>query len=272
MTRTILTNLGVEPCDYTNDRNVLSRHYALSTAPLIQCQEDGISQRALKFSLLPQGYLSQALSVMANACFGCNGCVPLRVNTQKFYISNSQRRLFTKNQYHVDLFDMQDLSEDSLFNLYTRYQRTRHPKSAMAHWDIDRFEKWVSVAQYGMVLSKLIPAHDGQPPKTQMVGYAVIDAHDKAWSLEYNVFDPAFEADSPGKRLWIYAAALAKIKGIEHVYVGSWKAGSPTLDYKKYHKGLEAHVDGEWVDFDPERHRKGPNYPVMLQALGHEIA
>lgn len=260
-----IKRLRQERCDYFPHEKRVKRHFALTSGPIGDYFET--DQTPTKFRMGEKGFLMHAYCAMANICTACNACVPLRVNLDKFFITPTQHKRMDRLGYDGVFYETPDLPEDELFLLFQKYTYARHPKSSMRSMDRDEFRLLISRMPLCMVLARK-PADGSSAP---LQAYALMDIFETSMSFDYAVYDPLHAKDSLGKILWLTAMQSLKEKGMDYVYVGSWAQGSPKLDYKKNHAGLEAFVDGAWIDFNPDLHTQGPDYRAMLRRDGFNI-
>lgn len=269
---TYIKALGEELCGYWPGKKVVAQQYVLMgmEQPSVRDAMGPLKMHQLTWPArregIKKGYLSGSYAAIAPVCGKCsNPCVTLRVNTEKFALSASQRLTMADQRYHYDLRPTSLLNPHELFNVFKKYTRERHAEkeSGMGNWNLKRFKEWADFMPF-MFTAR---ASDGR-----LAGYAAVNAEHDFAVLEYLTYDPAFSKDSIGKRLWLQMMTEAQNSNIPHVYVGAWSKGSPKLDYKKNHSGLETIVDGKWVDFDPALHAGGTDYRGMLKSDGFHIA
>lgn len=212
-----------------------------------------------------KGFLSASYGIVAPVCAACpTPCVTLRINTEKFSLSKTQKEKMNDGRYNYSFSPTALLNPRELYRVFRDYTRDRHneKESGMGKWDMKRFQEWLGYMPF-MIMAR---ARDGR-----LAGFTALNAGKDFAVLEYLVYDPAFSRDSIGKRLWLQMAMDGQKSEIAHIYVGAWSKGSPKLDYKKNHSGLETIVNGEWVDFDPAIHAKGTDYRSMLKSEGFDI-
>lgn len=273
-----IKRLENEPCGYwqRDDDARLSAHFALTG---VSPQSSAASIPTVKIQTLLQparlegvkkGFLGASFSVLSPACPTCNACVPLRVNTDKFMLSASQKKLLADGQLSYRFQETISLNPAELFHVFKSYVTTRHSndESQMNKWNIHTFKNWLGFMPYTLT---------ARDQDNCLVGFSSYEAKGNTAIMEYAAYTPEVRHLSVGKRLWLEAVRQSQESGIKHVYVGPWAKGSPKLGYKADHRGLETYVfnektgKGRWVDFDPDVHTTGPNYNAMLRAEGFDI-
>ncbi len=257
-----LGTLGKKACGYFDDKREarLLRfgydQYASEENPL------HISDPSLptSFRCAAKGISQQPNYNYITDCPTCNACVPLRVNTDKFTLSKSQKKLIAKTDASFKIENNHNLNRDELYLLYSKYMQARHSEdySGMQHWDKKTFNDWLDSSFLKLLMIK----------DDKIIGCSLLDMNGDNTVLYYSFFDPDYSKDSPGKQLWLTAITTAIQNDLKHVYVGTWAKDSPKLDYKKDHSGLETYDvgTGKWVDFDPEIHTSFPKYKDLINA------
>lgn len=221
-------------------------------------------EKEFTFRLAEKGFLSQTFGCYAPVCNTCRACVPLRVNTDKFKISQSQQKLIDTSGFSFQVYASNEIDDDIglFYVLYKKYISQRHMErsSGMNKWNFSDFKEWFFESPLKLV------AKDN----SRIIGFSCLDGHNENLSLYYSVFDPSAAKQSPGKQLWLATICLAQEWDVQHVYVGPWAKDSPKLDYKKNHSGLEAYINGQWVDFDSSNttHWAGPDYLATFKDNG----
>lgn len=221
--------------------------------------------RGARFEGVGKGFLGASFGVIAPAC---NACVPLRVNTDKFVLSPSQRKLLNDGRIKYSFQKTILLNPHELFRVFKTYVSQRHDGNAMSQWNMKQFCDWLGFMPFTLT---------ARDQNNQLVGFSSYEANGRTAIMEYAAYNPALRELSIGKRLWLEAVRQSQETGVTYVYVGAWAKDSPKLGYKSQHRGLETYVfdeksgTGEWVDFNPDIHTTGPNYSAMLRAEGFDI-
>ncbi len=241
------------PCGYSSEDRIMREVFLIPN-------NNVLNDPKFKFGKMAEGYIGSLIAPIANLCFDCNACVPLRTNINHFSLSKSQKSLMDKSKYSFFLESPKQKNTKELHALYTKYMQQRHSDSPMLEWDLDAFKDWIESNPL------LLVAYDDAD---KIIGYSILDRDTKFLSLDYIVFDPDYSTESIGKQLWLATMMIAQRASIEYVYVGPWAADSPKLSYKQNFRGLEAFQNGEWAPFEPQIHIEGPDYKRMLAIAGH---
>ncbi|MDX8385138.1 MAG: arginyltransferase [Gallionella sp.] len=177
-------------------------------------------------------------------CDACRACVPLRIPAREFSPSRTHRRAWKQ---HANLtatpHSLHDNSE--YFELYQRYQKSRHPNGGM---DSDDRESYQNFLLQSHVDSFLVEFRE--QGKLRMV--SVIDLLSDGLSSVYTFYDP----DLPQGRLGVYNVLwqieLCKKLELEFVYLGYWIKESPKMAYKTGYRPAQGLQDGIWKTLDKD--------------------
>ena len=82
-----------------------------------------------------------------------------------------------------------------------------------------------------------------------LVALAVTDLGSKAASAVYTYYDPALARRSLGTFSILFQLALARKRGMEHLYLGLYVEGCSTTSYKARISDHQRLVGGTWRDF-----------------------
>ena len=214
--------------------------HELSASILIDPEE---TIKPTLFSLLSKsGFRRSGNMLYSPKCPSCNACVSVRVSSEEYKPSRSQKRVWKKN------IDLRVTVEEVKFNqqqfeLYLKYQQHRHPESTMCD---DDPEKYISFIESEYSNSKFVCFHI----ENQLIGVSVIDQFDGGLSAVYTFFDPEQSHRSLGTYAIIYLLKLARLREIPYVYLGYWVNQSNKMDYKRKFKPLEGYKDRQWVELE----------------------
>lgn len=236
--------LGTEqPCGYLPKR--LSR--SAFVAPHTQLTGEVYG------ALIANGFRRSGDYAYRPACQGCRACVPVRVPVAAFAPNRAQRRCVKRNA-DLTLERRRSLDEEH-FALYRRYLLARHPFGGMDADDAKAFHDFLG-SSWGV--TEFWCFREGA--ELRMV--AVVDRLPQGLSAVYTFYDP----DRPQRGLGTYAVlrqlAEASRLGLEHLYLGYWVEGSPTMDYKRAFAPLELFDGSGWRPLDAALPQQEPA-PIM---------
>jgi len=236
------------------EQSLLHRpHFFFTTAPMPCPYIDGRMERKLVTELndMDAGRLHNTLSragfrrshsiAYTPACPGCSACIPVRVLTERFYPSRSQRRILNRNQ---DVFARETVARATAeqFRLFSDYQHSRHAGSDMALMGFYDFRAMIedSPIETGILEFR---TDDGR-----LVGAMLTDHMDDGLSAVYSFFDTSEPQRSLGTFMVLAMIEQAQALALPYVYLGYWIAGSDKMAYKTRFRPMEAFLSGSWAE------------------------
>lgn len=222
----------VDECPYLDNQQ--------SASILVDPEHD--IDTALFSSLSRSGFRRSGEMLYTPKCPSCNACVSVRIPSDQFKASKSQKRVWRKNNdLRVSLESVR--FEQEHFDMYFRYQQHRHPESSMCDDDV---EKYISFIDSSYSRSQFLTFRlDGL-----LIGISVLDQFEGGLSAVYTFFEPEFSNRSLGTYAILYALKLAKAHQIAHVYLGYWIDGSGKMDYKRKFKPLQGYQERQWRELE----------------------
>lgn len=171
-------------------------------------------------------------------CEQCHACVPVRINTQLFKPSRSQRRCLQRNKeltisYHPATFNPEH------YALYCRYLATRHIGGGM---DNPTKESYLRFLSSDWAETKFIEIRRDK----QLVAVAVTDYIHNGLSALYTFFDPDLAQSSLGTYGILQQINIAKELGIPWLYLGYWIENCQKMQYKQNFSEIEAYIGQQW--------------------------
>jgi len=215
-------------CSYLPDRQ--SRSQVATPAHLI---DEGAYS-----ALIRAGFRRSGQFTYRPHCEKCHACIPARVRVADFVPNRTQRRCEKRNRDLAARFLPLDF-KDEHFELYRRYQATRHEGGGMDRDDADQYRQFLLSSN---VNSVLVEFRDGE----SLAMIAVVDQVDDGLSAVYTFFDPDREQDSLGVYGVLWQIELARRLDLPYLYLGYWIADSRKMAYKQQYQPLECLIDGCW--------------------------
>ena len=182
------------------------------------------------------------------SCTDCKACVSVRVLTNEFRPSATQRKILRRNKDLV-VGACRPWSTSEQYDLLQRYLRQRHPDGGMT--DMDDMD-YADMVEQSPVKSHIVeyrePSRFGQPGK--LVGACLTDEQGDGLSMIYSFYDAEVEGRAGlGNFIILDHILRAREAGLPYVYLGYWVDGSPRMHYKTRYRPLEKLGPDGWERF-----------------------
>ncbi|MGB3378306.1 arginyltransferase [Allopontixanthobacter sediminis] len=186
------------------------------------------------------------------SCSNCSACVSVRVITDEFEPSSTQRKNLRRNSDLVTT-ECRPWATEEQFELLQRYLGVRHPGGGMASMDeIDYADMVEHTPVSSYVIEYREPSEDGEPGR--LIGACLTDRQSDGLSMIYSFYDPEHEARSGlGNYIILDHIRRAAEQGLPYVYLGYWVEGSDRMRYKIRYRPMERLTRDGWQQFSPDQ-------------------
>ena len=221
-----------EPCPYLDSKIstslVVDPEYSHSLASISQ--------------LTRNGFRRSGNMIYRPHCDVCKSCVSVRIPVNDFQPNKSQRRVIKKNQDIVVERTNADHDAEH-FELYLKYQKSRHPESSMCDDDPQRYREFLISKNTDTWFNCFYL-------DAKLVAVSVIDRLDDGLSAVYTFFDPDLHSRSLGTLAVLGMINEARSMQKDYVYLGYWIENSDKMSYKTRFAPLEFYLNQQWIQIE----------------------
>lgn len=174
------------------------------------------------------------------ACPNCSACKPIRVVTDQFIPSKTQKRIQKKNA-DIICQDVGITTTLEQYALFQRYLGMRHIDGQMASMSYDEYFTMITNSPIDTRLLEF-----RHRDSNDLVGCMLIDRQRDGLSAVYSFFDPEEEKRSFGSFMILYLIELTKMQRMSYLYLGYYINFSQKMSYKINFKPYEIFEKGTW--------------------------
>lgn len=188
--------------------------------------------------LVRDGFRRSGIYTYRPWCDNCRACIPVRLPVQQFKPDRSQRRAWKRHK-HLEAIECKMGFSEEHFDLYRRYQHSRHEGGGMDQDDREQYAHFLLDSQ---VDTRLIEFRENGV--LRMV--SLIDCLADGLSSVYTFYDPDMPGASLGTYGILWQIASCAMIGRPYLYLGYWIRDCNKMNYKQRFLPLEGRVDGQW--------------------------
>lgn len=221
------------PCAYFGDDRMSAIEY-------LYAGED-CSKRFHEF--LAGGYRRIGSIFYCNVCDECADCKPLRLETERFRLSRSQKRTLKKNtDIRLEIQTPAIITGEKV-DLYMRYLDSKH--SGKGYKEPRDYETVLSNIHYGYARTIEMDYYDGD----KLIGVGIVDEAEDALSSNYFYYDTDYLERRLGVLSILKEILLARVMGKKYYYLGFYIEGTAKMSYKKFFRPNQILEGREWKEF-----------------------
>jgi arginine-tRNA-protein transferase len=172
-------------------------------------------------------------------CEACQACIPCRLPVATFKPTRQQQRALKRNA-DLRVEELDDINHPAIYALYERYINERHKDGDMYPPSQEQFETFLTQA-WGRT------HFFGMHSDDRLIGVAVVDELDNAFSAVYTFFDPDEHKRSLGNFAILWQIGEARRRNLPYVYLGYWIKNCRKMNYKSQYRPLEVLINDHWL-------------------------
>lgn len=217
------------PCPYLPNRT--ERH--------ILADLTGPNAEAMHGFLTTAGFRRSHHLIYRPACTECTACIPVRIAVARFVPSRTQRRTLVRNN-RLQSRLIPAIATNEQFDLFVKYQKTRHSDGEMSRMNFDDFRLMVEGSPVNTGIAEF------RDPSGALKAVCLLDMLKDGFSAVYSFFDSEDPSQSLGTYMILWAIKEAHDHRLSYIYLGYWVKGSPKMSYKAKFQPLEQFNHGHW--------------------------
>jgi leucyl-tRNA---protein transferase len=224
------------PCSYLPARMARSQ----VATPSDQVRAETYSE------LIEQGFRRSGGFAYRPHCDQCQACISVRIDVRRFTPSTSQARVWRRLK-NLQTRMVTPIFSSAHFELYQRYQASRHAGGGMDEDDAEQYRQFLLVSRVNTRLVEFWQPQDNGPARLVMV--SIVDIVRSGLSAVYTFFEPDSKLSLGTYNILWQIAQTQKLER-PYLYLGYWIEHSPKMAYKRRFQPQERLLGGHWVCWD----------------------
>lgn len=196
--------------------------------------------------LMSEGFRRSGGQSYRPHCPNCSACQSVRVLTNQFTPSKSQKRCLKRNK----AFEIRqsDRLKSSYYPLFERYINTLHQDGSMYPASYQQFESFLScdLTQQLFIETWLTTNDDNGSSESKLICVAVTDVLRNALSAVYTFYDPDLKAKGLGVFSILTQLNLCKEMHLPYLYLGYQIDDCQKMNYKNRYFPFERYIGNQW--------------------------
>lgn len=188
--------------------------------------------------LMNQGFRRSGDQIYRPHCEQCNACQSIRVISEHFKPSKSQKRLLKRNQHFTSKISKSLKPE--YFDLYERYINTIHKDGAMYPATQDQYQNFLTCTLSEQVFIEIYHEH-------KLISLAVTDLLVDSLSAVYTFYDPDYRHHGLGVFSILKQIETCQQFGKQFLYLGYQIDACQKMNYKDRFYPHQRLVKNQWI-------------------------
>ncbi|WP_417453127.1 arginyltransferase [Kiloniella sp.] len=168
-------------------------------------------------------------------------CLSVRVRTNDFNMTKSQRRVWNKNQtLQTKAFRAKATEEQ--FELFRSYVEQRHGDGDMSDMSWADYKEMIETSPIDTEIIEF------RAPDNRLLSACLVDWVHGGVSAVYSFFDIEYSNKGLGSYMILWLIAESQRRKLRYLYLGFWIKESQKMSYKSKFTPLEAFQGGVWSE------------------------
>ena len=187
--------------------------------------------------LMANGFRRSGDQIYRPNCPTCNACQSVRVITDEFVPSKSQKRLLKKNKEFA--IEVSNDFSSNYYPLFETYINTLHTDGSMYPASIEQFHSFLKCNLSPQLFLEIW--HQGE-----LVSVAVTDVLPNSLSAVYTFYQPSYRKQSMGMYSILQQIELCKTLAKPYLYLGYQIDDCQKMNYKTKFNPYQRFINNNW--------------------------